>query len=180
MNYVNYDRAIIQKLHVKLVGWPEKLNFTTPHLIYTVDDARLLRHCLREKTCHWVKLSNKEVVEHFAEMIAKERNGGIVGRKRKTRSDKGVIKKQAITARDASDADKDNSESDPHENENADQDADENTRSKARRSQRLKDNAAHRPSSKKHKSIHHDADEFDDLEPATGSEPELYNEDDED
>ncbi|KIL64038.1 hypothetical protein M378DRAFT_39305, partial [Amanita muscaria Koide BX008] len=89
MNYANYDRAIVQKFHVKLVGWPEDIKFATPHTIYTVDEARLLRHYLQEKSCHWVKLSKQEARKHMASIVEKEKEGVIIGRKRKVRSDKG-------------------------------------------------------------------------------------------
>lgn len=175
MNYVNYDHAIVQKHHVKLVVWPKTLNFMAPHMIYTVDGAHLLWHCLQEKTCHWVKLSKKEVAEHLATVIAREKKGLVVGQKCKIHSDKGTIRKQAITTQGTTgDDNDDNNDLDSHEDENANEpDSDENTHSKPRRSLCLKGNTAHRPLRKKSKRmaiVHDDSSEFIDSEPASGND----------
>ncbi|KAH7905210.1 hypothetical protein BJ138DRAFT_1018023 [Hygrophoropsis aurantiaca] len=59
MNYDNYDTAIVKNLHVKLVGWPKEVPFSSPSKIYTVGDMRTLRDALKYGDCHWVTLSAK-------------------------------------------------------------------------------------------------------------------------
>ena len=95
MNYVNYEKSIILKYHVKLVDWPDDVKFTNPTSLTSVEDLRKLRQALRTQTCHWVKLSNRDI-KHLQESInAREAAGESVGRKRKRRSDKGKPKKKA-------------------------------------------------------------------------------------
>jgi hypothetical protein len=86
MNYASYDRSIVQKYHVKLVGWPPGIPFSSPHNICTVDEVRALRHLLQEKTCYWRLMTDQEVTEHMRSTILRET---VQIRKRKVRSDKG-------------------------------------------------------------------------------------------
>jgi hypothetical protein len=45
MNYDNYDEKVVQRLKVKLVGWPfEKI--ISPAKLYTVGELRTLRDTL--------------------------------------------------------------------------------------------------------------------------------------
>ena len=53
MNYDNYDKSIVAKYKVKLMGWPNNLKFANPSHIGTVDDIQMLRHSLQTGTCHW-------------------------------------------------------------------------------------------------------------------------------
>ncbi|KAM6488896.1 hypothetical protein JOM56_001311 [Amanita muscaria] len=94
MNYVNYDKAIIQKYHVKLIGWPTTIKFMTPANLSSTDDVRKLRNALKTKTCHWIHLSEMEVDEHMTSIAEREAAGEQVGRKRKQRADKGKPRKK--------------------------------------------------------------------------------------
>jgi hypothetical protein len=94
MNYVNYDKSIVQSHHVKIVGWPESVPFITPSNMTRCDDARNLLHALRSNTCHWVRLSRTEVNEHMDSICQREAAGETVGRKRKERADKGKKRKR--------------------------------------------------------------------------------------
>ncbi|KAF8346292.1 hypothetical protein F5887DRAFT_1182188, partial [Amanita rubescens] len=94
MNYVNYEKVIIQKHHVKLVGWPKNVKFVTPANLSRVDEVRTLRHALKSNECHWVQLSEAEVEENMASIAEREAAGEQVGRKRKQRSDKGKSRKK--------------------------------------------------------------------------------------
>jgi len=118
VNYANYDRSIVQKYHVKLDGWPATIPFATPHNISTVDEIRLLRHSLLEKTCKWVKLSKDEVKKHMETYAAKVKEGILVGRKRKVRSDKGKPRKK----RAVQDVDEENEGDEEIEDEVRDED----------------------------------------------------------
>ncbi|KAF8331782.1 hypothetical protein F5887DRAFT_894829 [Amanita rubescens] len=98
MNYVNYEKVIIQKHHVKLVGWPKNVKFVTPANLSSVDEVRTLRHALKSNECHWVQLSEAEVGENMASIAEREAAGEQVGRKRKQRSDKGKPKQRKKSA----------------------------------------------------------------------------------
>jgi hypothetical protein len=95
MNYVNYEKVIIQKHHVKLVGWPKNVKFVTPANLSSVDEVRVLRHALKSNECHWVQLSEAEVEANMASIAEREAAGEQVGRKRKLRSDKGKPRKKS-------------------------------------------------------------------------------------
>ena len=95
MNYLNYNKSIIQKHHVKLVGWPKNIKFITPANLSSVDEVRALIHALKSEECRWVSLSTADVEEHMASIVACEAAGEQIGRKRKQRSDKGMPRKKS-------------------------------------------------------------------------------------
>lgn len=101
MNYVNYEKVIIQKHHVKLAGWPKNVKFVTPANLSSVDDVRTLRHALKSNECHWVQLSEAEVKENMDSIAKREAAGEQVGRKRKLRSDKGKPKPRTKKSADS-------------------------------------------------------------------------------
>jgi hypothetical protein len=89
MNYDNYDEKIVQKLKVKLVGWPfEKI--ISPAKLYTIDELRTLRDTLRSGACCWVRLSKQELKVLANETAMRRERGEVIGKTRKARSDKGV------------------------------------------------------------------------------------------
>ena len=71
-----------------------------PHNISTIDDIRLLRHHLLDKTCKWVWLNQDEVKKHMATFAAQVKDGIVAGRKRKVRSDKGKPRKKRAAQAD--------------------------------------------------------------------------------
>jgi hypothetical protein len=89
MNYINYDRAIVEKYKAKLVGWPKGLKFANPSAIGTVDDIRALRNALKTGECKWIALTKRQQAEHTKMLTDKQEAGEVVGKKRKERSDKG-------------------------------------------------------------------------------------------
>ena len=91
MNYQNYDTQIIQRLGVKLVGWTHHI-IVSPYEIYTIDDLRTLRDALVCGACFWMRISKRELSQHKADMEKREAMGEVVRKKRKERSDKGVIR----------------------------------------------------------------------------------------
>lgn len=105
MNYVNYEKSIIQKYHIKLVGWPEDVNFINPASLTNVDDLRKLRQALRTQACLWVKFSDREVRQHTKSIKQREVSGACVGCKWKTRSNKGKPRKQVARKHQDKDAD---------------------------------------------------------------------------
>ena len=89
MSYTRYDVDIVQKLHVKLVGWPAGIPFASPSLIGTVGDVKILREALQSQECKWVSLSQRQREEHSAKLAAMTAAGTPSIKKRKQRSDKG-------------------------------------------------------------------------------------------
>jgi hypothetical protein len=89
MSYIKYERDIVSKYKVKLVGWPSTIKFASPSEIGTVDDIRNLRQVLKIGECKWVVLTRRQVTAHEEIIAAKVASGEIVGKKRKERSDKG-------------------------------------------------------------------------------------------
>ncbi|KAJ7205073.1 hypothetical protein C8J57DRAFT_977485, partial [Mycena rebaudengoi] len=71
------------------VGWPEDVPFKNLTNIYTIDMMRVLYNALEDGSCHWVKLSNAELVKSQEMYYAKVDAGEIEPRKRKERADKG-------------------------------------------------------------------------------------------
>jgi hypothetical protein len=91
MNYQNYDTQIIQRLAVKLVGWTYH-KLVSPYEIYAIDDLQSLHDALVCGACFWMRLSKRELTKHKAEIEKRELMGEVVTKKRKERSDKGVLK----------------------------------------------------------------------------------------
>jgi hypothetical protein len=89
MNYVNYETTIVERHHIKLVGWTFS-QIASPSEIGMVDDIRALRDALKMGTCRWVRLSKRELATHVEELGKHQSSGEIIGKKRKTRSDKGT------------------------------------------------------------------------------------------
>jgi hypothetical protein len=89
MSYIKYERDIVSKYKVKLVGWPLTVKFANPSEIGTVDDIRHLRQVLKIGECKWVVLTRRQQIAHEEIFAAKVASGELVGKKRKERSDKG-------------------------------------------------------------------------------------------
>ncbi|KAL0948657.1 hypothetical protein HGRIS_010460 [Hohenbuehelia grisea] len=73
MNYINYETAIVSTYRIRLVGWPKDVKFTAPSLI--------------------TSLKPEEVRTHQDALADRREAGEVVGKKRKTRSDKGKPRK---------------------------------------------------------------------------------------
>ncbi|KAJ7836946.1 hypothetical protein B0H13DRAFT_2368471 [Mycena leptocephala] len=85
--YRNYDLKIVDKLGVKLVGWPEDVPMRRPSKI-PADDARKILEKLQTGAIHWVVLTKKQRAEEAAKIEELRSTGGV--KQRKSRSDKGV------------------------------------------------------------------------------------------
>lgn len=90
MNYDNYERSIVVRYHVRLVGWPGA--FKSPSTIMQVKEARDLRAALKSGACRWIKMSPADVKLHNEEMEEREEMGEVIGKKRKVRCDKGTTR----------------------------------------------------------------------------------------
>jgi hypothetical protein len=89
MNYVNYEKAIMLLHGVKIVGWPLEA-FVSPSDITNIIDMRKLRDAWKSGACKWVRLTQAELDTHAASMDERQKNGEVVGKPRKKRSDAGV------------------------------------------------------------------------------------------
>jgi hypothetical protein len=87
MHWENYDLKIVDKLGVKLVGWPEDVPMRHPSKI-PADDARKILEKLQTGAIHWVVLTKKQRAEEAAKIEELRSTGGV--KQRKSRSDKGV------------------------------------------------------------------------------------------
>lgn len=94
MNYVNYQKAIMQDLGVMLRGWPDDVKFANPSEIGTVGEIRRLRGHLKSGQCHWVKMTPSQIKEHAAKLESLREAGQAVGKPRKKRSDAGTSRKR--------------------------------------------------------------------------------------
>lgn len=145
MNYLNYDISIVQALHVKLVGWPDDIPFGNPSTIPDVGSVRRLRNALKEGTCRWDKLTERQQREHDEWLQEKRRAGQVVGVKRKGRSDKGGSHKKWGRQRRRSDVgngrqhEEDQDDDEEHDEEN---NAEEDVVQRPRRSGRSKAKSA--------------------------------------
>jgi hypothetical protein len=52
INYANYETSVVEAHSVKLVGWPQDINFVNPSGIGTVGEIRRLRDALKSGDCH--------------------------------------------------------------------------------------------------------------------------------
>ena len=89
MNYVNYDKSIVQMHRIKIIGWPESIPFIAPSGMTRCDDVRNLVHALWTSKCHWAQLSKRQVEEHMENICQCEAVGEAIGRRRKECADKG-------------------------------------------------------------------------------------------
>jgi len=93
MNYVNYDRKVINRYQMKLVGWTYH-EFKSPFDIHTVDDVCTLLEALQCGRCHWVRMTKGDMGHHRDEVDKRIAAGETVGKARQPRSDKGVKRPQ--------------------------------------------------------------------------------------
>lgn len=117
MNYVNYDKAIVEKYRVKILGWPDKeAPFVNPSEIGAISTLRILHKSWKSGATHWVKLNARETQEHLDMMEEKRKAGQSIGRPRKQRSDAGKKRgKHKVTA----DEDENNENNDPRPSKRA-------------------------------------------------------------
>ena len=90
MNYANYEKAIMLLHGVKVIGWPLK-EFVSPSDITNITEMRKLRDAWKMGACKWVRLTQADLDAHAASIEARQKNGEVVGKPRKKRSDAGVV-----------------------------------------------------------------------------------------
>ena len=94
MNYVNYEKSIIHKYRIKLIGWPENIKFVNPVSLTSMEELWQLQQALRTRVFPCIKLTDHEVRQHVETTKQWEASGEQVGCKRKQCSDKGKLRKK--------------------------------------------------------------------------------------
>ncbi|KAI0038358.1 hypothetical protein FA95DRAFT_1505777 [Auriscalpium vulgare] len=135
MNFDNYETAIVLNMSVKLIGWTCG-EIRSPSKIGSVCDLRDLRNALKTGMCRWVKLSKAQAKAHETALRTREAAGETVGKKRKSRSDKGKPRPHTRkrTAKQVNDSD-----------EEAEDDEDEEDSEKGSDDEDLEDSEADAP-----------------------------------
>src|SRR5712675_1628623 len=91
MNYVHYEKKIVESLGVALTNWPVHGLVRNPGEL-TRDDATVLRNALASRECKWIKLTSQQVEIRKASNKQRSANGEKVygpPRKQRARSRKG-------------------------------------------------------------------------------------------
>jgi len=91
MNYANYEKAIMLLHGVKVIGWPLE-EFVSPSDITNITEMRKLCNAWKTGACKWVRLTQVDLDAHAASIEARQKNGEVVGKPRKKRSDAGVAR----------------------------------------------------------------------------------------
>ncbi|KAJ7034811.1 hypothetical protein C8F04DRAFT_1259490 [Mycena alexandri] len=94
MKYNDYD-SLLTEYHVKLLGWPEEVEFLAPSVLGNVERLRPLYDALISGSCRWQKMSDARIAEHKAAMAEKT----AAKKKKKERSDKGLTREEAAEER---------------------------------------------------------------------------------
>ncbi|KAF7973476.1 hypothetical protein HWV62_15080 [Athelia sp. TMB] len=100
MNYLNYDKAIVEKWRVKIFNWPEDIPMVSPSEIMVIDDLRRLRESWRVGTTCWNEITRAEAEEHKRQVEERRANGEKIGKARKERADKGVPRKRKTASKE--------------------------------------------------------------------------------
>jgi hypothetical protein len=61
MEYVQFERLLVEVHGVDIVGWPTGVLFANPSKITRIDDLNMLHAALVQGTCHWTKLTQEEL-----------------------------------------------------------------------------------------------------------------------
>ncbi|THG93298.1 hypothetical protein EW026_g7903 [Hermanssonia centrifuga] len=93
MQYLNYERDIVQKYHIKMVGWTHEKFVNVSELGNSLEPLEKLWNALKNGTCKFVKISSTEV----ATRQERTRQAVVAGevaapKQRKIRKDKGIAK----------------------------------------------------------------------------------------
>jgi hypothetical protein len=90
MNYINYKCSIVEHCGVALVGWPLSGPVCNPSKVGGRAEVQKLLNALQRehqhsKSCHWVVLSEEELVQRMTENQAHHTRGEVVYVARKKR-----------------------------------------------------------------------------------------------
>ncbi|KAJ7678316.1 hypothetical protein DFH06DRAFT_1121805 [Mycena polygramma] len=88
INWVQYRKVMILKHGIILKGWPLPGDPVNHNQIHDIASMTLLRNALRDGSCHWHRLSDKEKDRERKKYEKMVEDGLIEERARRTRSDK--------------------------------------------------------------------------------------------
>ncbi|KIK13499.1 hypothetical protein PISMIDRAFT_645506, partial [Pisolithus microcarpus 441] len=74
MNYINYEKQIVEKLGVALHGWPIPGRVCNPSKVKRTELEKLL-DALKEEKCKWVRLTPQELATRIADNKARQARG---------------------------------------------------------------------------------------------------------
>ena len=93
MQYVNYEKGIVQQYGVELIGWTHD-KFTNPSKLSTaVEPLCKLLNAIKGGDCKLIKLTVKEHKKRLETYRAKVHSGEVKVRSKKTHSDAGKKRK---------------------------------------------------------------------------------------
>jgi hypothetical protein len=86
MNYNNYERNIVERHSLAMVGWPsDLLPIRNPSLLGGREQVHSLLNALVNKTCHWTVLTEEQLTARVEQNHARQAAGELVYKPRKKR-----------------------------------------------------------------------------------------------
>jgi hypothetical protein len=83
MNYENYERVIVERHSLALVGWPEGKVRNPGSIVGGQGTINQLFSALKNRDCHWVKLTDEELQARITANEEAEARGEQVYKRRK-------------------------------------------------------------------------------------------------
>ncbi|KIY44566.1 hypothetical protein FISHEDRAFT_77476 [Fistulina hepatica ATCC 64428] len=117
MEYVNYDRLIVQGMGVVLEGWPLGPLVQPNRLGNSLPQLTKLRDALKDGSCKFRKIDRAEKDALYKEWQQKIADGEVVEKTRKGRSDRGVRRGPRVPIEGEEDSSSDESTPDDDEGE---------------------------------------------------------------
>ncbi|KAH7910715.1 hypothetical protein BJ138DRAFT_1008139, partial [Hygrophoropsis aurantiaca] len=113
MNYENYERAVVERFGVALVGWPSG-RVRNPARMGGKNEVQALYDALTNETCRWVSLTPSQLDDRIASNNLKARaaHGEVVYKPRKKRGGAGSSDKHKSAATVPTDSGSSDSDSD--------------------------------------------------------------------
>ncbi|KIY47939.1 hypothetical protein FISHEDRAFT_74160 [Fistulina hepatica ATCC 64428] len=120
MEYVQYERKIVQDLGIVLEGWPLEEPLTRPSALGSLlGKLEKLRNALIEGTCNFHKISAKEKAQRYQEWCGRIASGEVIEKLRKEQSDKGMAKGPRVPTDNQDNDDSSSSSDDGNDNDDA-------------------------------------------------------------
>lgn len=111
MQYIQYDRDIVQVYDVKLVGWTHPKWCSPSNLGSNEGQLITLNNALGSEDCKWVEVNDKEKANHKVEWGNRVESGDVRAPKaRKPRKDKGTTRAKKARKVDSDDSDIDDND----------------------------------------------------------------------
>lgn len=89
MNYPNYNTKVVEQYQTKLISWTY-CEFKGPFDIHTVNNVYILLEALQCGKCCWIRMTKSNMNHQRDEVNKRIAGGGMVGKARQPRSEKGI------------------------------------------------------------------------------------------